>query len=144
VANGDRLLSLGCCRNITITIGAEHFIIDCYGLTLDSYEMVLGVQWLESLGPMLWDFTKRLLTFIRDGHHVCWTTVDTMAGVPAILAVEGDAMVDLLLCYDELFMTPTGLPPQHTRCHQIRLLPGTPPVAVQPYQYAHGQKVELE
>jgi hypothetical protein len=49
VANGDRVQSHGCCRNISLTIANEMFVIDCYSLALGSHEMVLGVQWLESL-----------------------------------------------------------------------------------------------
>jgi hypothetical protein len=58
VANGDRVDSPGCRRDFDITIGGELFRIDCYGLALGSYNMVLDVQWLESLGLILWDFTK--------------------------------------------------------------------------------------
>jgi hypothetical protein len=56
---------------------------------------------------------------------------------PAILAVNGDVMSDLLLRFNELFTEPAGLSPQHTYIHQIRLLPGTAPVAVRPYRYAY-------
>lgn len=58
VANGDRVESSGCCRNLKISIADEDFVIDCYELALGSYEMVLGVQWLASLGPILWDLEK--------------------------------------------------------------------------------------
>jgi hypothetical protein len=44
------------CTDLKINIAGEPFIITCYGLSLGSYEMILGVQWLESLGPVLWDF----------------------------------------------------------------------------------------
>jgi hypothetical protein len=67
VANGDRVHSPGCCRNMQIAILGEIFI-DCYGLALGSYEMVLGDQWLESLGPILWDFGRWVLQFVRNGH----------------------------------------------------------------------------
>jgi hypothetical protein len=53
VANGDRVASSGCCRYLKISITDEDFIIDGYGLALGSYEMVLCVQWLASLGPIL-------------------------------------------------------------------------------------------
>jgi predicted aspartyl protease len=58
VANGDRVASSGCCHNLKISIADEDFVIDCYELALGSYEMVLGVQWLASLGPILWDLEK--------------------------------------------------------------------------------------
>jgi hypothetical protein len=50
VANGDCLTSPGCYRGLYITMGAESFTINCYSLEIASYEMVLGVQWLESAG----------------------------------------------------------------------------------------------
>jgi hypothetical protein len=42
----------------------ERFIIDCFRLALSSFDMVLGIQWLESLGPILWNFGKHMLTFV--------------------------------------------------------------------------------
>jgi hypothetical protein len=32
--------------------------------------MVLGIQWLESLGPILWDFRNRTMAFVWNGHRV--------------------------------------------------------------------------
>jgi hypothetical protein len=68
VANNDRLTSPGCCMGLRIDVGTESFAIDCYELEITSYEMVLGVQWLESLGPILWDFGRRMMAFIWNGH----------------------------------------------------------------------------
>jgi hypothetical protein len=70
VANGDRVSSPDCCRDLCITIGGEPFSLDCYSLDLGSFDMVLGVQWLKSLGPILWDFSKRTIAFICNGHRV--------------------------------------------------------------------------
>jgi hypothetical protein len=72
-ANGDRMASLGCCTNLKISIANDDFIVDCYGLSLGSFEMVLGVQWLESLGPILWDFKNRTMSFEHHGHVVRWS-----------------------------------------------------------------------
>jgi hypothetical protein len=138
VANGDRVASTGSCTNLKILIAGDAFTIDCYGLSLGSYDMVLGVQWLESLGPVLWDFKNRTLSFERNGRTVRWS-----ASAPpeplgsAIAAASGDVMGELLLRFAPLFTEPTGLPPHRQRCHQIRLLPSTPPVAVHPYRYTH-------
>jgi hypothetical protein len=52
-------------RDLNVSIGNEQFIIDCYGLSIDSYDMVLGVQWLESLGSVLWDFASRTIAFVH-------------------------------------------------------------------------------
>jgi hypothetical protein len=53
VASGDRLDCSGCYTNLDIDITGEPFSIMCYGLALGSFEMVLGVQWLEALGVVL-------------------------------------------------------------------------------------------
>jgi hypothetical protein len=53
VANDDHVHNPCYCHHIQMLIGDEDFVIDCYRLALRSYDMVLGVQWLESLGPIL-------------------------------------------------------------------------------------------
>jgi hypothetical protein len=143
-ANGDRLTSPRCCQDLPIKIGDEAFSLDCYGLTLGTYDMVLGVQWLESLGPMLWDFRRRTLGFVQNGHHVVWMAAVPQAPQPCLLAALTELLEDLLAAFDDLFVEPTRLPPQRQRCHHIRLFPGTEAVAVRPYHYAHVQKAELE
>lgn len=49
VANSDRVTSPGRCSALAVNIGGEGFVLDCLGLALGSFDMVLGVQWLESL-----------------------------------------------------------------------------------------------
>jgi hypothetical protein len=43
VANGECIQNLGYCKDLPITIGDEPFTLNCFGLVLDSYQMVLGV-----------------------------------------------------------------------------------------------------
>jgi hypothetical protein len=145
VANGDHMASLGFCTNLKIFIIGESFTIDCYGLSLGSYDMVVGVQWLESHGMILWDFWHRTMSFKRHGRIVHWSGSAPPEPLgPTIAAASSDVMGKLLLRFTPLFTEPTGLSPQRQRCHLIRLLPGTPPVVVRPYRYTHHQKQELE
>jgi hypothetical protein len=61
------------------------------------------------------------------------------------IATTGVDLLDSLLKeYDDLFVPPTGLPPERFQDHQIQLLPGTLLVAVRPYRYPQNQKDELE
>jgi hypothetical protein len=53
-------------------------------------------------------------------------------------------MEELLLWYQDLFVTPTGVSLEQARSHQIQLLPGMAVVVIQPYRYAHAQKEKLE
>jgi hypothetical protein len=144
VANGDRVASPGCCRGLKITMGEESFYIDCYDLSLDSYDMVLGLQWLESLGPILWDFGRRTMTLIWEGRDVYWSALDSGILQPVLHGTSIDMMKDLLQQFETVFMEPQGLPPPHNRCHQIRLQAGTESMDVRPYRYTHVQKAELE
>jgi hypothetical protein len=41
----------GRCKDLKFWVNGESYVINCYGLALGSYNMVLGVQWLESLDP---------------------------------------------------------------------------------------------
>jgi hypothetical protein len=130
VANGKRVQNLGCCKNLPITIGDEPFTLDCYGLALGPYEMVLDVQWLESLGPILWDFAKHTIVFVRNNHRVCWQALKPTSDAPPLLTRTGDVLEDLLHRYEGVITTPVGLLLVQPRCHQIRLVPGMAPVIV--------------
>jgi hypothetical protein len=137
VANSDRISNPGGCRDVSISIDGEVSSIDCYGLALGAYDMVFRVQWLESLGLILWDFGWHTMAFVRNGHHVLWQTPDTLPAHPVLMVADADLMEDLLSTFSNLFIEPTGLPPQQDRYHEIRLLLGILPVAVRPYRYAY-------
>jgi hypothetical protein len=63
VANGDRISCVGFCPGSSVCIGQEEFRIDFYIVSLAGYEMVLGCQWLRTLGPVLWDFATQAMSF---------------------------------------------------------------------------------
>jgi hypothetical protein len=144
VANGGRITSPDSCQDLQIKVGDEVFSIDCYGISLGSYDMVLGVHWLESLGPILCDFGCRTIAFVRDRQHVLWSASEPGDSQSTLLATSSDLMEELLLQFHQVFAEPTGLPPARGRVHRIRLQPGTPSVAVCPYRYTQDQKLELE
>jgi hypothetical protein len=49
VANGDRITSPGSCQDLQINIRAKVFSIDCYGISLGSDDIMLGIHWLHRL-----------------------------------------------------------------------------------------------
>jgi hypothetical protein len=146
VANGDRIASPGRAMGQRVRIGEEAFDIDLYALPLGEYDMVLGVQWLGTLGPILWDFAKHTMAFKRGAKRVLWRGIDTTPGLSAAaLSGLGDNLMDALLEeFAGLFAEPQGLPPRRHLSHRIRLKPGVSAVAVRSYRYAHTQKDELE
>jgi hypothetical protein len=81
VANGDRVTSKG------KHIGGEAFVLDLYALPLGDYDIVLGVQWLGTLEPVLWDFARHTVAFQRGDRHILCRGVDPMPGPSG--AVDG-------------------------------------------------------
>jgi hypothetical protein len=72
VANGDRVVTAGVCRAPHVFIDAEEFVIDLFVILLDGYDVVLGVHWLRTLGPILWDFVRARMSYWRVDHRVVW------------------------------------------------------------------------
>jgi len=71
VANGDSLCSTGKCVDITFHIQGNTYHTDFYVLTLGGCDIVLGVQWLSTLGLILWAFVKLRMEFnLLDSRHV--------------------------------------------------------------------------
>jgi hypothetical protein len=81
VANGDRLTYQGMAQQVPILIGDEHFSINCIGIDLGYFDFILGVDFLRTLGPILWDFDARTLIFWRLGHRIRWEGVGGTAPV---------------------------------------------------------------
>jgi len=67
VANEDRLYSKGQCQNIFIEIQGIPVTSDFYLFSLGGYDVILGVHWLQTLGPTLWDFSKLTMEFCYQG-----------------------------------------------------------------------------
>ena len=53
IANGDTLPCKGKCRNVHISMGDYNLRSDMFALTLGGCDVVLGAQWLRTLGPIL-------------------------------------------------------------------------------------------
>jgi hypothetical protein len=145
VANGERIACLGIIRQAAFTVDGDTFLPDLFVLSLAGYDVVLGTQWLATLGPILWDFSAYTMMFQRRERQVCWHGV---AGpdAPRLHATTTSATLldELLDSLSDVFAEPHGLPPPRARDHSIILPPGSQPVAVWPYRYLATHKDELE
>lgn len=154
VANGDRVACQGFARDVRLWIGDEFFTVNYFSIPLEPYDMVLGLTWLRSLGPILWDFVTLRMAFTLRGSRVVWAGVGAPSTAPSVTLLSGHLFTDkgaerallehLLDSYADVFAAPTGLPPARACDHRIHLKPGTEPVAVRPYRYPQLQKDELE
>ena len=53
VANGDRVAAAGVCKSVRLAIGTEEFVADLFVIPLGGVDIVLGCDWLRTLGPIL-------------------------------------------------------------------------------------------
>jgi hypothetical protein len=61
--NGVCVACCGLAHDVRIWIVDEVFSINCYSIPIDSYDMVLGIMFLRTLGPILWDFDDLCMAF---------------------------------------------------------------------------------
>lgn len=120
-------------------------------ISLDCYDMVLGISFLRTLGPILWDFEDLCMAVWKQDRRILSTCIGSYRwDIPSTRRVHyisksEHPLIDLLLAScDVVFEPSTGLPLSRPCDHRIHLMPNTPPVVVQPYHYPHLQKHELE
>jgi hypothetical protein len=56
VANGEEVLSECKCSKVQIQLKDMSFGVDAYVIILAGCDMVLGIQWLVTLGSIVWNF----------------------------------------------------------------------------------------
>ncbi|KAJ0009667.1 hypothetical protein Pint_33583 [Pistacia integerrima] len=66
VASAEKLSSPGKCSNVQLKLQKIPFFVDFFILPLEGYDVVLGTQWLRTLGPIQWDFETLRMTFQKD------------------------------------------------------------------------------
>ncbi|WVZ58711.1 hypothetical protein U9M48_008951 [Paspalum notatum var. saurae] len=76
VGNGKQVACSGMYPDTEIFIGCECFHLNCYAMPVGGYDMVLGVSFLGTLGPILWDFGEQTLCFQQGDHRILWAGLD--------------------------------------------------------------------
>ncbi|KAJ0851953.1 putative nucleotidyltransferase, Ribonuclease H [Helianthus annuus] len=66
VANGNQLECGLKCKDFKWMMQGVWFVTDVLVLPLENYDMVLGVQWLATLGDIVWNFTDLTMKFKVD------------------------------------------------------------------------------
>lgn len=64
VENGDELECHQLCNDVVVQIQGHSYPIDFHVLSLCGADVVLGVQWLKSLGPVLTNYNTLTMKFI--------------------------------------------------------------------------------
>jgi len=170
IADGTTIPCSGMASSVSLRIQGHTILSNFYLIPLGGCDVVLGVEWLRTLGPILWDFTHMTMSFTLQGQPLTLTGVS-----PGELSVADGAhflqsnsaatkglLLKLLSCdtapppralpvpiqtlldsFTEVFSTPTGLPPSRTHDHSI-VLKNPLPVNIPSYRYPYFQKTEIE
>jgi hypothetical protein len=67
IANGQEVASPGRSREVEVRLQGVNFRADLFILPLAGCDAVLGIQWLRTLGPILWDFSALTMQFSLGG-----------------------------------------------------------------------------
>ncbi|XP_073035559.1 uncharacterized protein [Primulina eburnea] len=173
LGDGCRVSCQGVCRDLVADMGQCQIQIDGYLFELGGIDMILGVDWLRTLGDVLLNWAKMEMRFSwRDqtvtlkGDPSLSRSMVSLKIIAKVSEVEfygaivfkgkgeeggvtergggEEAMNSLLAKYEEVFQEPCGLPPRRSQDHAISIKEGCGPVSVRPYRYAHHQKDEIE
>ena len=63
VANGAVIKTKGVCLGVSLWIQGHQFFVNLNVLSLEGNDVVLGTQWLSTLGEILWDFKLMTMKF---------------------------------------------------------------------------------
>ncbi|KAL4587069.1 hypothetical protein LXL04_011719 [Taraxacum kok-saghyz] len=168
IGNGTHIHCHDYCPDVNLKLHAATFTLPFFVLPIAGADVVLGLQWLGSLGPITADFSIPQLTFTHQQqpitltgeplaspttpsnlHHLLQThsiaSMHTLLFEPTLTTHDPLLSTDphiqqLLQDFHHIFATPSQLPPNRPHDHRIPLLPNTPPVNVRPYRYPHFQK----
>ena len=85
IGNRDFLLCTQCCPSIPIVLQGYKFTTDLFVLPIEGPDVVLGIQWLQSLGLVSHDYLASTMEFWHDGTKVVLTGDDSIMPAPISL-----------------------------------------------------------
>jgi hypothetical protein len=172
IANGGTINFSGKCHNINLTMGEYVMNSPMISIPMGGANFVLGVQWLQSLGTMNFNFQEIFMKFSLEGKEI---ELSGITGKPSKviryngmkkLLKKGNQGVIVQLCSLDVQTSkpsipldlqgiidkdskvfediPKVLPPTRNHDHAIHLIPRSVPPNIRPYRYTYAQKSEIE
>lgn len=172
VGNGEKVRNQGVCEDLQFQIQGVEFKQHFFLMELGGSEMVLGMDWLASLGNIEANFGNLCLRWEAEGKKYSIQGDPTMcnrqSSWKAMMKALADAGVgfyiqsmeaeleevreaegfnqwqQILGEFAAVFDMPTGLPPIREHDHPIMLKSGAVIPNIRPYRYPYYQKNEIE
>ncbi|PNX70804.1 hypothetical protein L195_g057760, partial [Trifolium pratense] len=140
---------------------------------LGGIDVVLGIEWLKTLGDMIVNWHQQTMSFWSNKRWVTLKGIDGAGGLGALQSLlcktklksqgvlwglkneeheveekltdmQQKELEGLLQRYQSVFNEPTGLPPRRNKEHAINLVENHSAVNVRPYRYPYHHKNEIE
>jgi hypothetical protein len=172
IANGGTINFSGKYHKINLTMGEYVMNSPLISIPMCGVDVVLGVQWLQSLGTLDLNFQELFMKFSLEGKEIELRgirgkpgKVTNSNGMKKLLK-KGHQGVIVQLCsldvqiskpsipldlqgiidkHSKVFKDiPRGLPPTRNHDHAIHLIPGSVPPNIRPYRYPYAQKSEIK
>jgi hypothetical protein len=158
-------------KELKIQMQGNTFAANFYIMPLGGCDMVLGIQWLQKLGPIVWDFSTLTMEFtlfhktiLLRGLIPTKSDLEESKLFSKLPSVRRKGLVlqlvssyfqttndnkipyvaELLTQFQKVFEVPKGLPPIKSHDHPIVLKEESQLIFVRPYRYPHYQKGEKE
>nr|GEV43713.1 reverse transcriptase domain-containing protein [Tanacetum cinerariifolium] len=157
LGNGKTENSPGICRGVELNSQGHMVIEDFYLMELGSTDVILRVKWLRQLGETRVNWKELMMSFqigddrvtlrgepglrrikallqslaraipdISETYLIALTRVEDTSTM--VTSAHPAALVSLLTNYSDIFVLPTGLPPQRDHKHAIVLKSSTEPI----------------
>jgi hypothetical protein len=171
IADGGTINCLGKCNKINLTMGEYVMNSPMIAIPMGGADVVLGIQWLQSLGIMAFNFQELFMKFSLQEKEIELRGITgnpgkliSSNGMTKLLKKEHQGIIAQLCSLDvqtsktsipqdiqgiidkhsKVFEDiPKGLPPTRNHDHEIHLIPGNVPPNIRPYRYPYTQKSEI-
>ncbi|KZV34979.1 peroxidase 64 [Dorcoceras hygrometricum] len=173
LGDGTRIQCQGICHGLIVHLGSYTTIVG-HLFELGGVDVILGIEWLRTLGKVLVDWNKMDMRFQSEGNTIelkgdptLQRTMLSFKSLCKVTEIEFSATLisvdrgtnseereeqeawpkeiqDILDRFKLIFDKPLELPPSRSQDHAINIKAGQGPVQVRPYRYAHRQKNEIE
>jgi hypothetical protein len=172
IADGGTINCSGKCNKINLTMGEYVMNIPMIFIPMGGVDVVLGIQWLQSLGIVDFNFQELFMKFSLVGKEIelrCITgkpgKVISSNNMTKLLKKEHQGVIAQLCSLDVQTSKPSitqdiqmiigknskvfedipkGLPPTRNHDREIHLIPGSVPPKIRPYIYHYAQKSKVE
>eukprot|EP00253_Pinus_taeda_P012384 PITA_12384 len=173
IADGGTMKCEGPCENVKLQMGDYQLKTHMFAIHMGGCDIVLGAEWLRTLGPITMDFQELYMSFkhnnsthtlrglqagapsiisahrmeklLKKGHHGVIAQFNAIQGVETKSVLIHPEMQQILNNHLPVFDKPHELPPSRgEHDHSITLVPGAQPPNARPYRYPFTQKNEIE